>query len=636
MSVLRDRRGAVAAMSAIVMIGVVGFAGLAIDVTRVWMVNARLKTAIDAASLVGARQITQDQVPRDAMITNIYWANYTQNGRNTSFMQSTAAAPTITRLDDQRIQVTGSAVVPTTLFNIINSGNTTITDSAIARRQGTGLELALVLDVTGSMATNNNIGALRTSATDLVNILFGNQEEQANLWVSIVPYTAMVNIGAGRTSWLQAGSLEAVDYRPSVWLGCVEARAGLNYPSGADEDDSPPSTALFRPHFWPSNRYEHSYDRDATGVIRTAPNGNPYVWVYRGSGTPAPRVRVYAGGASPNDLRNTDVPVNRGDNAWIPGAGGTVARGASAAWSVAVWEPDPANPGSDGDENTRDNNGRGPNLGCGRAVLPLTRQRSTLLSQINALRATRRGGTMANVGLQLGWGTISPRWRNDWNLGETHQGQQLPLDYNTRFMRKAIVLMTDGENQWYDWDQGAPGQCNTVQNGTPGPCVYVANTPTPPPGPTNPTPPTGDPTNRLVPTAWRNPGNNRPWDVTPRVTVPYDADQNAYGRLTSNGPNANRIGITDPTPGPNGTAVTDATNGINARMTRLCNAVRADNRNITVYTIVFVANPSQTVRDLYRNCASSPDNFFLAPTQEALRTAFQTIAGQLANLQLLE
>jgi hypothetical protein len=537
------------------------------------------------------------------MIRNVYWANFTQNGRSTNYLGATTPEPTIAQLDDQRIQVTGSAVVPTTLFNIISSRNTTITDSAVARRQGTGLELALVLDVTGSMASNNNIGALRTSATDLVNILFGGEEEQPNLWVSIVPYTAMVNIGAGRTGWLQAGSLEAVDYRPSEWLGCVEARAGTNYPSGADEDDSPPSLAPFRPHFWPSNRYEYSYDRDAGGVIQYAPNGSPYVWVYRGGGNPPPRVRVYAGGVSPEDLRATDIPVNRGDNAWIPGAGGTVVRNGTAAWSDAVWEPDPANPGTDAQENARDNNGRGPNLGCGRAVLPLTRQRSTLLTQIDALRATRRGGTMANLGLQLGWGTISDRWRAAWNLEEFFEGQRLPVAPNTRFMRKAIVLMTDGENQWYDWPDGAPGTCNTggVQR-----CASATNPPRPPNVP-----------------IWTN-------------TV--DADQNAYGRLANSvGPYGNRLGIANPTPGPTGTAVTDPTNGINARMTRLCNAVRAEaNGNITVYTIVFVANPSEAVRNLYRNCASSPDNFFLAPTQADLRVAFQTIAGQLANLQLLQ
>lgn len=591
MSVFQDRRGAVAAMSAIVMIGVIGFAGLAIDLTRIWMVNARLKTAIDAASLVAARQISLPAATRDAMVENVYWANYTQNGRSINYLQATPARPTITQLDEQRIQVSGSAVVPTTLFSIIDRSNTTVFDSAVARRQGTGLELALVLDVTGSMASNNNIAALRQSATDLVDILFGGQNEQPNLWVSIVPYTAMVNIGAGRTNWLQLGSLAAVDYRPSQWLGCVEARAGINYPAGADEDDTPPSQAPFRPHFWPSSRYTHSLDPLIPGNV----------WVYRGAGSPPPRVSVPLFGVAPNVVLPTDIPVNRGDNAWIPGAGGNVVRNATAAWSDAVWEPDPANPGTDAQENTRDNQGRGPNLGCGRAVLPLTRQRQPLIDQINALRATRRGGTMANLGLQLGWGTISPRWRADWNLAETREGQQLPLDYNTRFMRKAIVLMTDGENQWYDWPDGAPGACNAggVQR-----CASATNPPRPPNVP-----------------IWTN-------------TV--DADQNAYGRLANGGPFGNRLGIANPTPGPGGTAVTDPVNGINARMARLCQDVRANNRNITVYTIVFVANPSQTVRDLYRNCASSDENFFLAPTQAALRTAFQTIAGQLANLQLLE
>jgi Flp pilus assembly protein TadG len=647
MKAWNDRRGAVAAMSAVMMIGVVGFAGLAIDLTRIWMVNARLKTAIDAASLVAARQISAAQPVRDALVEDFYWANYTQNGRwGNNYLKAAAARPTITQLDANRIRVSGAAVVPTTLFSIIDRRTTTVSDSAIARRQVTGLELALVLDVTGSMASNNNIAALRDAATNLVNRVFDTQNAASpNVFVSVVPYTAMVNIGAQRTNWLQPGSLNPADFLPSEWLGCVEARAGVNYPAGADEDDAPPSEAPFRPHFWPSNRYEHSYDRNAAGQIQFAPNGRPYVWVYRGAGNPPPRLRVYAGGTAPEDLRTTDIPVNRGDNAWIPGAGGTVRRGGTAQWSDAVWEPDPANPGSDGDETSRDNNGRGPNLGCGRAVLPLTSDRQAVLDQIAALRATRRGGTMANLGLQLGWGTISPRWRGDWNLAATWEGQQLPLNYNTRAMDKSIVLMTDGENQWFDWDLGAPGACaTTAPTATPGPCVFVATTPTPPPGPTNPAPPLGEPMNRLVPTAWRNPSATaiRPWAVIPTIAVPFDADQNAYGRLANGGPFGNRLGIANPTPGPGGTAANDPTNGINARMSRLCQAVRANDpqtgrpRNINVYTILFVSNPSAQVVNLYRSCASRPENYFLAENQAQLAAAFATIAGQLANLRLLE
>jgi hypothetical protein len=276
-----------------------------------------------------------------------------------------------------------------------------------------------------------------------------------------------------------------------------------------------------------------------------------------------------------------------------------------------VWEPDPANPGTDAQENTRDNDGRGPNLGCGRAVLPLTSDRQTVLDQIAALRATRRGGTMANLGLQLGWGTISPRWRADWALAATWEGQQLPLGYNTRAMDKSIVLMTDGENQWYDWPGGAPGTCTNTGNTNPfNPCTRV-DRPAPPP---------------IVP-VWTN-------------TV--DADQNAYGRLANGGPFGSRLGIATPTAGPGGTAAQDPTNGINARMTRLCQAVRANDpatgrpRNINVFTILFVASPSTQVADLYRNCASRPENYYLAQNQAQLAAAFATIAGQLASLRLLE
>ena len=34
----------------------------------------------------------------------------------------------------------------------------------------------------------------------------------------------------------------------------------------------------------------------------------------------------------------------------------------------------------------------------------------------------------------------------------------MPLAYNTPYMKKVIVLMTDGNNNWNDWTGGVPGQ----------------------------------------------------------------------------------------------------------------------------------------------------------------------------------
>jgi hypothetical protein len=57
-----------------------------------------------------------------------------------------------------------------------------------------------------------------------------------------------------------------------------------------------------------------------------------------------------------------------------------------------------------------------------------------------------------------------------------------------------------------------------------------------------------------------------------------------------------------------------------------------------VNTIVFGRNRNlqRVLFDPYRNCASSPGNFFVTPTQQDLINAFRHIAGQLANLRLAQ
>jgi hypothetical protein len=322
-----------------------------------------------------------------------------------------------------------------------------------------------------------------------------------NLHVSVVPYTATVNIGRARSGWLAAGSLVPSAYGSTVWRGCVEARHEFS----EDETDTPPGAAPFRPYLWRSTLGRH------------------------GSG-------------------------NRGDNDWS---------------STRITEPNPENPPSDSTQNALGNDALGPNLGCPRAVLPLTQERSRLLAEIAALRATHRGGTMAGLGLQMGWATLSPRWHSLWGT------PGLPFAYGTPLMDKILVLMTDGENQWYDWDGGAPGACRT--SGANPPCR----------------------------SGYRSDG---------------DADYTAYGRLKEN-----RLGLASVT---NGAARAE----IDARMARLCARIRAS--GVTVYTVTFNV-ASEATRNLYRACASAPGNYFNSPDEAALRAAFREIGQQLANLRLV-
>ncbi|MBS3960777.1 MAG: Tad domain-containing protein, partial [Sandarakinorhabdus sp.] len=105
----KEERGAIAALSAIVMIAVIGSAGLAVDLSRIWLLSARLKTAVDASSLVAARTIDAPVAQRDGDTRALFWANMTRNGTQQGFVLSQIANPTaqpvIERVSDTRIRV---------------------------------------------------------------------------------------------------------------------------------------------------------------------------------------------------------------------------------------------------------------------------------------------------------------------------------------------------------------------------------------------------------------------------------------------------------------------------------------------------------------------------------------------------
>jgi Flp pilus assembly protein TadG len=498
---LADRRGAVAMLAGLAAIPLLAMAGAAIDLTRLYLLHSRLVTSVDAAALAGARVI--NELDRDAQIQRWFWANFTREARTgrTGYLGAEITAFTISVEESNRVvRLQVRAALPTTVLRLFGQDTLIASADHAARRQDRGMELALVLDVTGSMA-GNAMTALRDSATELINILFGPNETVPNFYMSVVPYTSMVNIGRQRTNWLVAGSLDPTAYGSTVWRGCVQAR----HTGGEDETDTPPTAVAFRPYVWPST------------VGRYSPN--------------------------------------RGDNEWTN-------------WNIT--EPNPESPASDSAQNAIGNEARGPNLGCGRAITPLIQQRSLLVTEIANLRATHRGGTMANLGLQMGWANLSPRWRGLWGSAT------LPLDYGTPYMDKVLVLMTDGSNEWHDWAEGAPGACRTSGSNPPCRSGYVSD---------------------------------------------GDADVTAYGRLREN-----RLGLANPT---NANARAE----IDSRMSRLCGRIKQ--AGIIVYTITFNVSAAST-QTLYRNCASRPEYYFNSPDAAALRSAFREIAGQLANLRLIQ
>ncbi|MFO1106872.1 MAG: pilus assembly protein TadG-related protein [Amaricoccus sp.] len=255
----RNTAGATALFMAIGLIPVVGSVGLAVDSSIGYLLKSRMSKALDAAGLAAGRVAANDDV---AQVARKYFdANFGE-----------AADVTLTdfkfELDSTKTFVTLSAkaTTPTVFMQIFGQDQMLVAAQTVIQRQTTGMELALVLDNTGSMQDDNKFTGMQKAAHDLVSILYGPKSEIDNLWVSVVPFVAAVNIGSARTGWLASGD-KAIKtpgaWAPEKWKGCVMARS-----APYDSDDTPPSVQPFTSLLWPA---DSKYNVWSSSKVVTSP-----------------------------------------------------------------------------------------------------------------------------------------------------------------------------------------------------------------------------------------------------------------------------------------------------------------------------------------------------------------------------
>lgn len=367
-----DKRGTMAAVMAVAAVPIIGIAGIGIDSGRGYMLKQRMSQALDAAALAGGRAVYSES--RDADIAKFYFANIPQG-----YLGATLQTPSIViGENNETVTLAATAELPSTFTRVLGVEEMNVQARVVVRRANRGLELVMVLDSTGSMQDDNKIGKLKSAANNLLDILYGaNNDSAEKLYVGVAPYTTAVNIGPARTGWLAGHNPSAYDN--GSWRGCVEARP---YPYEESQADATPTAQPFTSYFYATTRNQS--------------------WYYNG-----------------NKVTNSYTS----DNSW-------------SQWNAG--------------DNDASHTGRGPNKWCQLAsrseILPLQGSKATAKQAINAMSADSVG-TLTNVGLAWGWRMVSPNWRGLWGTSgqwNSTTPAELPLDYNTPGMDKALIVMTDG------------------------------------------------------------------------------------------------------------------------------------------------------------------------------------------------
>lgn len=249
----QDRRGMVAAITAMLVIPLVLAIGLAVDTSRMFLVRAKLSQAVDAAALAAGQAVDLASVTADAQ--RIFAVNYPD-----SYMGAGVDQPEVNYDEDTgTVEVVARTELPTMFMRLANVDTLDVEARALVVREQTGLELALVLDMTTSMTQpSSKLTALKQAAKDLIDIIYGPNDVGEDLYVSIVPFSTRVKIGTSRDSWL-------LGPKPSNWSGCVEQRTG-----DEELDDAPLSVEKF-----PPTKKIIKYDRRGREISSGTPDCPP-------------------------------------------------------------------------------------------------------------------------------------------------------------------------------------------------------------------------------------------------------------------------------------------------------------------------------------------------------------------------
>jgi hypothetical protein len=267
---LRNRDGGAAPMLALAAIPIMGFVGAAIDYSRANATRTAMQAALDATALMlskeaqGLSPAAVSQKAEDYFKSNFQRAE----AHNVQITQEL----TVPQAGSFVLKLTGSGSIDPLFTKLL--GQTQIGFHAETEVWWgiKKLNLALVLDNTGSMSSSGKMSNLKTAAHNLLNTLQNAAKKPDDVLVAIVPFAVDVNVGTDKvnepwiewTDWeAENGTCSSSTYKKkstcesagkrwtphphSMWNGCVNDRDQNNDVKNTPTAPGVPAT-MFRAH----------------------------------------------------------------------------------------------------------------------------------------------------------------------------------------------------------------------------------------------------------------------------------------------------------------------------------------------------------------------------------------------------
>ena len=408
----KDARGNITILMALVVVAIMGLAGMAIDLRYTITQKEKVQYALDSAVLAGAleRQRGADAAGVTAEVRTYASALLSEAGGG---MTCTEISVTLDDISED-ISANMSCTQPTFVSQIIAQDHITFGVSSTSTYSIGKVDVAFVFDVSGSMNSYNRLSLLKTAAGAAFDTLLPDTDPAADktIRIAIATYNNAVNAGpyanavTGQVSLATDTSNTAASANYNTYNGkrmydLATGKRFFYYQTGTCLD----SGTCDRYSNWdwtPARRYY-----DDVSVDRNC--------VYERTGAQA------STDAAPNSLAwigmgNPDWNFSTSDKSKYDG------------WQEVAYGGANSNKGAFSNRFAH----------CESSTpLPLTDNKTTLKNYVNAMTAS--GGTAGHLGIAWGWYLISPNWDSIWPAASK------PWNYDEVNATKALILMTDGD-----------------------------------------------------------------------------------------------------------------------------------------------------------------------------------------------
>jgi Flp pilus assembly protein TadG len=230
-NILKNSSGNVAIIFSLALVPLLGAAGVAVDMVNFNRVETMMQAAADAAALAGGTSKTLG----NAVAMNKVVDDYLRVNNAYAYLAGPATVAAGIDPATGAFKVSVAGVVNTSLLGVVGMSTMPVAANSAVSLGIQGLEVALVLDNTGSMS-GTKIASLKTAAKNLVKILSDAKADYTDLKFGLIPFSKYVNVGPGNwsASWVQPPLM------PMLWNGCAGSRnAPLDEQVGVAGGDIP-------------------------------------------------------------------------------------------------------------------------------------------------------------------------------------------------------------------------------------------------------------------------------------------------------------------------------------------------------------------------------------------------------------